>query len=207
MASLSPRARTTAIFRPQTLTMSAPDESADDMRAIRTQLEKRTKTGQLPFYDQLTWEDQVPDYQLPGTARTQLLYGSRQSDGEMVYALYLTDREDPSKIIGYRKGSGSNFLLRGFMSQKTWRDFRLEPPFCYMRDLTLQDKKRKAMLAAYIKACFSLRGVTRNMAYTVSDCFENLLGRAISSLRAVERSDGTILDSAGSDSQVKLLYA
>jgi hypothetical protein len=207
MAYLSPGARTPAVLRPQTLTMTAPDESANDVRAIRAQLEKRTNTGQLPFYDLLTWEDQVPDYQLPGTARTQLLFASRQSDGEMVFALYLTGREDPSKIIGYRKGGGSDLLSRGFMCQKAWRDFRLEPPFHHMRDLNLQDKKRKAMLMAYIKACFSLRGVTRNMAYTVSDCFEKLLGRAISSLCAVERSDGITLDSAGRASQVKLLYA
>jgi hypothetical protein len=202
--SLSPGARTPATLRPETPTMTVPDESADDMRAIRAQLEKRTDTGHLPFYDQLTWETQNPNSQVPGTARTQLLFGCRQSDWKKVYALYFKNRYNPQTAIGYHEDGVSNVLPTSFMSQRTWSSFIPEPPFCHLRDSTFQDKHRRGMLAAYTKACFSLRGVSRGMSYNVSECFERLLGRAITTLCAIESGDGATSSSAGSTSQVKL---
>lgn len=162
--------------------MSGPDESAEDVRAIRAILQRKTETGlkALPAFDQVTWDN------------AQFLIGYTQDDGEKVHAHYVkkSGSSDGAKAHNYYK-EGSTTTL----SSEEWNGMKYEVPICYIMDSELGDADKKNLVSAFVKACFSMRGVTKGAAYYPTGNFKQALGRAMSILMQKENGeDATVED-------------
>lgn len=162
--------------------MAAVDESAADVRTIQALLRAKTTTGLLPFFQRLTWAPQNPTARPLHTAEPRLLIGHDPSDGKAIYAHYLSTIL-VNKVIAYYKDGSMEELYRYVLDSSD-----LEAPFRYFMELPLTDQNKHSIVGAYVKASFSLKGVTGNIAYKPTANFESLLGRAIVALDG--RADG-----------------
>jgi hypothetical protein len=177
--------------------MTAADESAADVRAIRALLRAKTTTGLLPFFQRLTWAPQNPTTRPPHTAERRLLIGRDPSDGGAIYAHYFNTILS-NKVIAYYKDGSIIELYRYVLDSSD-----LEAPFRYLMELPLTDPHKHSIVGAYVKASFSLKGVTRDITYVPTGSFESLLGRAVVALGdRVDGADG-MASTTGNGLQVR----
>lgn len=166
--------------------MAAADESAADVRAIRMVLREKTATGLLPFFQGLTWAPQNPTTRPLHAAEPRLLIGYSASDGSAIYAHYLTTAFR-KKVIVYYQDDSVEELYRYVLDNSD-----LEAPIRYLMELQMADTNKHSIVGAYIKAAFSLKGVTQDVAYEPTSNFKILLGRAVVALSdRADRVDGT----------------
>ncbi|KAF2790906.1 hypothetical protein K505DRAFT_364316 [Melanomma pulvis-pyrius CBS 109.77] len=155
--------------------MSGPDENAEDVRAICAILKRKTEKGlkALPAFDQVTWNN------------AQFLIGYTQGDGEKVYAHYVkkSGSIDSAKVHNYYKEGKTTVL-----SLEEWNGMNYEVPVRYIMDSELGDSDKRGLVSAFVKACFSMRGVTRGAAYIPTANFKQMLGRSITIL--MQKEDG-----------------
>lgn len=156
--------------------MATADESAADVRAIRKVLREKTATGLLPFFQGLTWAPQNPTTRPLHATEPRLLIGHSASDGSAIYAHYLTTTSG-KKVIVYYKDGGIKELYRYVLDNSD-----LEAPIRYLMEMQLTNTAKHSIVGAYIKAAFSLKGVTQDVAYEPTGSFQELLGRAVVTL-------------------------
>jgi hypothetical protein len=177
--------------------MATADESTADVRVIRELLRKKLSTGLLPFFQCLTWAPQDSTTRPLRAAGPRLLIGSDASDGRAIYANYIATVTS-NKVIAYYKDGSPKELHQYALDTSV-----LEAPFRYLMELQLANKTKHNLIGAYVKASFSLKGVTRDIAYELTGSFKALLVRAVAELGNRAAADDIMSSTSGEELLVR----